>query len=80
MNAVRRFDVGPHQLEPGEWVLVPEFDTVYACCPNGTLANLKNHTVVIDGDTLTVTPSILCNQGKPGEWHGYITNGVWNPC
>lgn len=28
----------------------------------------------------TVKPSIFFNQGKPGEWHGYLTDGEFIPC
>jgi hypothetical protein len=36
-----------------------------------------------DGCTLTLTPSIYINRGlgvEKGEWHGFITAGVIEPC
>lgn len=39
--------------------------------------SLIDHTIVEHEDgTITVTPSIL--DPRPGGYHGYLTNGVWN--
>ncbi len=33
-----------------------------------------------DLDKPTVQPSVYFNRGRPGEWHGYLTDGVWRSC
>lgn len=49
--------------------------------PNGHLGNLAAHDVTEHEDgTITVSPSILVSNPQQGElYHGYLTNGVWNP-
>lgn len=75
-----RNDIGPHLLKPGEYCR-RETGIYYACTPNGLLANLGSHSIVEHEDgTISVTPSILVRDGQGGEWHGYLTNGVWREC
>lgn len=53
----------------------------WACTPNGLGANLARHTCVANADgTLTVSPSILVNEGKEQSWHGFLEQGVWREC
>ncbi len=54
----------------------------YGVSPNGLLCGLKNHTVVEHDDgTITVSPSILVNNGQGGvAWHGFLKAGVWEEC
>jgi hypothetical protein len=33
-----------------------------------------------DREKPTVNPSILFARGEPGEWHGYMVDGVWRAC
>lgn len=43
----------------------------------------RNWAITGDGDTITVSPSIHNNPGAGevnGEWHGFLTNGVWQSC
>lgn len=49
-----------------------------AVTPNGLHGNLSNHDVVEHEDgTITVSPSILVEQGSVGSWHGYLERGIW---
>ena len=71
-------DCRPYQLQPNEYCIFN--DIVYAMTPNGLCANLARHDVVWNTLTgLTVTPSILCDNGDI-SWHGYITNDEWIEC
>lgn len=67
--------------KPGEYGLNARGEW-YGMTPNGHLANLSAHTVAEHPDgTITVHPSILVSSPSGGElWHGYLLNGVWEPC
>lgn len=69
---------GDHSvLEEGEYGRWSS--TWYARTPNGLLANLERHMVVEHADgTITVRPSIEVKAGPLGQFHGYITKGVWH--
>jgi len=78
-------DKQPHLLQPGEYTYhtwltdAGEARSAWYCCtPNGLLGNLAAHTIVeeLDG-TITVSPSILVNEGRALSWHGYLEKGVW---
>lgn len=67
---------GEQPFGPGDyWV---DADGVWhGCTPNGLLANLKNHTVVVHEDnTISVSPSIMVNN-QICIWHGYLKMGEW---
>lgn len=78
----QRVNKEPHELLVGEYCKWN--GTWYGLTPNGLLANLAEHSVIINPDnTITVTPSILVNNGRqfnPKSWHGYLENGVWREC
>jgi len=67
---------------PGDYWKVTPGNYWMACTPDGRLANLSRHQVVENNDnTITVTPSILVSGGQvPGDWHGYLTGGIWKEC
>lgn len=50
----------------------------WMCRPPGNhTGSLEKHTVVEHDDgTITVSPSILIDDGR-NEWHGYLERGVW---
>lgn len=49
----------------------------YARPPGNHMGTLAGHTVVEHEDnTITVTPSILINDGR-SVWHGFIQRGMW---
>lgn len=52
--------------------------------PGAGAGVMSQHTVVENQDkTITVTPSIKLTGHDKGALmvrHGYLTNGVWNPC
>ncbi len=83
LQGSRRPDgTSPHELAIGEYAYLGTPGTLaqvphtYGRCPTGDLANLSNHTIVVNPDgTFTVTPSIKV--AGSSEWHGYLTNGVW---
>lgn len=52
----------------------------YVVTPNGLFGNLEKHEVTEHEDgTITVDPSILCDQPGLGEYHGHLVAGVWSP-
>jgi hypothetical protein len=66
-------------IQPGAYGFAN--DQWWACTPNGLSANLRRHTTVEHEDgTITVTPSILVNEGREQSWHGYLTRGEWKEC
>jgi hypothetical protein len=75
----------PHPiLNPGEYRRMKENDewVWYACTPNGCQGNLAAHDITEHEDgTITVSSSILCKRelrgDNPGDWHGYLEQGVW---
>lgn len=52
---------------------------LYLVTPGG-LANLAEHSVTGEGETLTVSPSILISRLEGGQkiptYHGYLENGI----
>lgn len=67
-------------VRPGDY-WKNEYGWWYANTPNGLLGNLKVHEVTEHEDgTITVSPSILVNDGRPESWHGYMERGVWRSC
>lgn len=67
----------PHELLPGEYCKWR--GAYYAHCPgpDDLVANLSAHKITEHDDgTLTVSPSILCSDGRH-EWHGYLEQDVW---
>lgn len=79
MNGRRIIGKSPHELELGDYGRwAADENHWYARTPNGLLANLSNHTVQEHEDgTVTVSPSIFVNQGKPESWHGFLERGIW---
>jgi hypothetical protein len=83
MNGRRRRGVEPHEFEAGDYGRWERADdNWYACCPDGSCANLTSHEVTEHEDgTITVTPSILVSTMRNGEkiplWHGFLERGVW---
>ena len=72
---------GPHILKPGEYGKWAHDSTWYFCSPSGLLANLFKHVVEEHADgTITVSPSILVQAGKAGEWHGFLERGIAREC
>jgi hypothetical protein len=75
-------ETSPHELEPGDYA--KRRGQWFGRIPNGDLfltANMTNHSVVEHEDgTITVSPSILCDGGMNGRWHGYLERGVWREC
>lgn len=68
------------EVQPGDYWKHAN-GTWYAETPNGMTANLVAHTVVEHEDgTITVSPSILVNGGRPESWHGFLERGVWRSC
>lgn len=55
---------------------------VWMCTtPNGKFGSLaKHHVVEHDDQTITVTPSILVDDGRARAWHGFLERGVWREC
>lgn len=76
---MRRDDgTSPHLLVAGEYCLID--GNWYACTPNGLLANLVRHTVMVQRDgTITVSPSIRVDNTII-NWHGFLIGGVWDEC
>jgi len=55
--------------ERGIWCVRP---------PNRYAGSIPNHKVVEHEDgTITVSPSILLDDGGKEKWHGYLERGVW---
>lgn len=55
----------------GHWMARP---------PGNHSGDLSQHTVEEHDDgTITVTPSILINDGR-NQWHGHLIRGVWEDC
>ena len=77
----RRVDVEPHLYEPGDY---GSWGGTWYCRPpwqHDALGNLDGHTVVEHLDrTISVTPSILITRPGLGQWHGFLTYGVWREC
>lgn len=68
-----------HLLQAGEYM--KGHHTWWGHCPgpDDLNCNLSAHQIVEHEDgTITVSPSILCTDGKAGHsWHGYLERGVW---
>jgi hypothetical protein len=65
-----RYESGDYSRIGGTW---------YGRTPNGLMANLANHTVAEHEDgTITVSPSILVNQGEGKSYHGWLLRGEWS--
>jgi len=76
----RRVEVPSGLPEPGDYYLHPTAGWL-GMTPDGQLTGLRGHQVVEHEDgTITVSPSIMVNQGRPDEWHGYLERGVWRKC
>lgn len=76
----RRWDVQPHEMEPGDYGHSrPESTGPWFCCtPSGDGGNLTAHDVTEHDDgTITVSPSILVSTSEGPCWHGYLERGVW---
>jgi hypothetical protein len=70
----------PSQVQPGDY-WKDQYGNWYAETPNGLTGFLRNHEVIEHEDgTITVSPSILVNGGRPNAWHGYLERGVWRTC
>ena len=70
---------GHLNLKEGEYGKGP--DGIWYCrAPGNHTGSLAKHTVVEHEDgTITVSPSILINDGR-SQWHGYLERGIWRPC
>lgn len=80
MNGARR-DCALHELQPGEYGKYENHG--WYCRPpdSDLLGNISSHQITEHGDgTITVSPSILINGGKPDAWHGYLERGIWRVC
>jgi hypothetical protein len=82
LYGVRRADDTEHHLlQPGEYCKSSREGgpCFLACTPDGRLADLSRHQVTEHQDgTITVSPSILVSGGgEPGNWHGYLEDGIW---
>ena len=81
--AVRRDGVPPWELEPGEYAVVMDGETiarVWVRLPNGDgPSELHEWSPVINEDgTLTLSPSILSHpSGSQKGWHGWLERDVW---
>lgn len=74
-------DDGNLWLQPGEYGKDPRDGNWYARTPTGLTGNLAAHEVVEHPDgTITVSPSILVDDGRTPKWHGYLKAGVWREC
>lgn len=70
----------PYKLEPGEYCRA-DTGAIYACTPNGLLANLSGHSIVEHEDgTISAAPSIAVKGNEDETWHGYLERGVWRVC
>lgn len=68
--------------EPGDWLrtrdLDRDADSYWLRLWCGHDGQLTDHTVAVDGDKLTVTPSIVCPVQPPHEnSHGFLVAGEW---
>lgn len=81
MMGMRRHNVAPNELKPGDYSRWAEDDNNwYACCPgpDDLTANLSSHTVTEhENGTITVSPSILVKGGQGKQWHGWLERGQW---
>ncbi len=49
--------------------------------PGKHAGGIPKHNVVEHEDgTITVSPSILLNDGRGNAWHGYLEKGIWREC
>ncbi len=68
-------------------------DRMYFCCPCGCGGHgstplrrggekAREPEWGWDGnrEVPTLTPSVWFEKGRPGEWHGFLTAGVWSSC
>lgn len=63
--------------KPGDFYFYPQHGWC-GVTPNGHQCGLVKHDVVEHDDgTITVSPSIFVNEGRPNAWHGYLEAGVW---
>ena len=82
----RRLPDGPLNaalFSPGDYMKVTGDDAGWWIRPpRGSMGELSGHTVVEHDDgTITVSPSILIPDRRPGKsWHGYLERGVWREC
>lgn len=80
----RRLPDGPlveMQFAPGDYMKTD--GGIWFCkAPRGSMGNLTAHKIVEHDDgTITVSPSILITDHRPGHsWHGYLERGVWREC
>lgn len=67
-------------LKPGDYWIWRGF--WHATTPNGMTCGLAKHQVTEHDDgTITVSPSILVNDGTAGHsWHGFLERGIWREC
>lgn len=68
-------DSPPH-LKPGQ---APHWEW-YLCAPNGTLGRATSppHTITENFDgTVSFSPSLWFDRGKPKEWHGFLIRSNW---
>lgn len=72
----RRRDAHAYELLSGEYgCRGPNW---YGVTPNGLLCTLTKHVTEHPDGTITVSPSILVDNGSGGQsWHGYLEHGVW---
>lgn len=76
----KRVTIEPHLYEPGDF---GKWEGIWhGRSPDGRLCNLGGHEVEDHADgSITVKPSILVKGGgNDGEWHGYLTVGIWTEC
>ena len=67
-------------IQPGNYWKYSE-GVWYAETPNGLTANISAHSIVEHQDgTISVSPSILVNAGRPETWHGFLERGIWRSC
>jgi len=70
-------DKQPHELLPGEMALYIQDNHWYIGCPQCYgLGTLAGHAVTKSGDTITVSPSVLCGCGA----HYFIENNKIRWC
>ena len=82
MQGRRLPDGAPHfqDIKPGDY-WKSEHGHWYVVTPNNLHGSLRNHTIVEHDDgTISVSPSMLVNQGSVDTWHGYLERGVWRTC
>lgn len=71
--------------EPGDYIV--RGVAVWICMPNGSYGRIpirdEGHGGAVWGFTehedgsITLTPSISYNAGRPDAWHGFLERGAW---